>query len=153
MTIDKSPIKEYRKLDNVRSNWDNMYQIIGEYVSQMKMNFTSTHEQGTFLIADVYDSAASFAAQNSASALLGMLWPGSASKSIEIIPPDDMKMTTELSSFFGRMNQRTIAALDDPAARLMLALDEYMLDQIIFGTSGVGVDRGKKSKLVFLPYG
>ncbi len=136
-----------------RANWDIMYQIVGEFCSQMKHNFTTTQESGTFLTEEIYDSTGIFAAQNAASALLGMLWPSTAKQAIEFIPPDDLEISTELATFYERMTTRTVRAMDDPNANLMLSLDEYMLDQIIFGTSGVGVERGDQSKLLFSPYG
>jgi len=145
--------QEFKDLKDDRQIWDNMYQIIGEYVSQVKQNFTSEPSPGQFMIGEIFDSTATFAAQNSASALLGALWPGTARRSIEITPPDDLPMTTELAEFYSKMTQRTVAAMDDPHANLMLTLDEYMLDQLIFGTSGIGVEKGDKSKLIYKPYG
>lgn len=150
-------VKQYKDqfdtLKSERSNWDTMYQVIGEFVSQIKQNFTTTPQNGEFLIGDIYDSTGTFAAHNSASALLGMLWPSTAKQVLEISPPDDIVLDTELAKFYERMTERTARALDDPAANLSLSLDEYMLDQVIFGTSGVGVERGDTSKLLFKPYG
>lgn len=149
----KDQIQEFDVLKRDRSNWDNLYQVLGKYVSLIKQNFNSTQQSGEFLVEDVYDATGAFAAQNSASALLGMLWPGTAKQAIELMPPRNMEMTTELDEFFSDMTSRLIAAMDDPNAGLALALDEYMLDQVIFGTSGVGVEAGKKSLLQFKPYG
>ena len=153
MTTAKQYKQEFKDLQSDRSTWNNMFQIVGEYVSQIKQNFNADHQPGDFLIDDVYDSKGTFAAQNSASALLGMLWPGTARKAIEIEPPDDMAMTTKLAAFYSMMTSRTVQAFDDPKAQLMLSLDEYMLDQIIFGTSGVGAEKGYESKLLFRPHG
>lgn len=145
--------REFSELQQDRATWNNTYQVLGEYVSQFKQNFNAEPTPGQFLIDEIYDSTGTFAAHNAASALLGMIWPGTARKSIEITPPDDLPLTTELAMFYNKMTQRTVAAMDDPAANLTLSLDEYMLDQIIFGTSGVGVEKGYKSKLLFKPYG
>lgn len=145
--------QEFKDLCTDRSTWNNMFQIVGEYVSQAKQNFNAEQQPGDFLTDNIYDSKGTFAAQNSASALLGMLWPGSARKAIAIAPPDDMPMSTQLAAFYSMMTERTILAFDDPKAQLMLSLDEYMLDQLIFGTSGVGVETGYESKLLFRPYG
>lgn len=145
--------KEFDTVKAKRSNWNQMYQILGEYVHQMKQNFQGQPASGEFLTSEIYDASGAFAASNSASALLGMLWPGSASQAFELTQPDDLELTTELAQFYERMNNRTHRAFDDPKANLSLALDEYMLDQIVFGTSGVGVDAGTDSKLLFKPYG
>ena len=145
--------EEFDILKSERRTWDSLYQVLGKYISLIKQNFETTQTPGEFLIDDVYDSTGMFSAQNAASALLGMLWPGTAKQAIEIIPPKSLKMTTELAKFYENMTTRAIAAMDDPRANLSMALDEYMLDQMIFGTSGVGVERGTSSKLLFRPYG
>jgi hypothetical protein len=145
---------DFESLRNDRKNWDEMYQVVGEYVSQIKQNFQECPQPGEFLVGDIFDSTGPFAAHTAASALLGMLWPGSAKMSIEIIPPDDMEdIDTELNEFYERMTARATRAMDDPRANLALAFDEYMLDQIIFGTSGVGVEAGDESLLLYKPYG
>lgn len=152
--MDAKDIKStFDVLRRERKTWDSLYQILGKYVSLIKQNFEQTQQAGEFLVEDIYDATGAFAAQTSASALLGMLWPGTAKQAIELMPPRNMEMTTELDNFYADMTARTIAAMDDPNAGLALALDEYMLDQVIFGTSGVGVERGSKSKLMFKPYG
>lgn len=149
--------KHYKELfDNLkseRSNFDTMFQVCGEFVSQVKQNFTSQPSPGEFLISELYDSTAMFAAVNAASALLGMLWPVTAKQSIELTPPEDLKINSDLSIFYDMMNKKTCKAMDDSNANLALSLDEYMLDQVIFGTSGIGVERGDKSKLLFKAYG
>lgn len=135
-----------------RSNWNVMYQILGEYISQMKQDFEGQPSRGEFLTDQIYDSTGTFAAYNSASALLGMLWPGTAKQALEISPPDDMEESTELANFYEMMTKKLTKAMDDPNANLALSLDEYMLDQMIFATSGVGVDKGDESKLLYKSY-
>jgi hypothetical protein len=144
---------EFDALKADRSNWNTIWQVLGEYVSLIKQNFETEPAKGEFLVREVFDSTGAFAAHNSASALLGMLWPSTAKQAIEFQPPDDLEMSTELAEFFQRMTDRTARAMDDPRAGLSLALDEYMLDEIIFGTAGVGVDKGDESKLLYKPYG
>jgi len=145
---------EFDRLKQERQQWLPLWQVLGEYVSLVKQNFQNTPSAGEFLIKEIYDSTGVFAAQSCASALLGMLWPGSAKQTLEIVAPDDIKRSsTELAEFFERMTDRTCAALDAPDANLMLVLDEYMLDQIIFGTAGVGVEGNDKGELLFRPYG
>ena len=145
--------KEFDALRSDRRAWDSMFQLLGKYISLIKQNFEVTQQAGDFLLDDVYDATGTFAAHNSASALIGMLWPGTAKQAIEIVPPRDMTITTELQEFYTEMTHKVIAAMDDPRANLALSLDEYMLDQMIFGTSGVGVEKGYASKLLYRPYG
>lgn len=152
--MDVKEIKQnFELLKRERQTWDSLYQILGKYISLIKQNFEQTEQAGAFLLDDVYDATGAFAAHNSASALIGMLWPGTAKQAIEIVPPRDLEMTTELQEFYTNMTSKTVEAMDDPRANLALSLDEYMLDQMIFGTSGVGVERGTSSKLLYRPYG
>lgn len=149
----KKTIEYFNTLKNDRSTWDRMFQLLGKYVSLIKQNFEVTHTPGEFLLDDVYDATGMFAATNSASALLGMLWPGTAKQAIEISPPRGLKLDSELKEFYERMTERSIMAMDDPKAGLSLSLAQYMLDQMIFGTSGVGVEKGVDSKLLYKSYG
>ncbi len=144
---------EFDTLSRERSNWNRMWQVCGEYISQIKQNFEAQPADGEFLTKEVFDATGVFAAYSASSAVLGMLWPGSAKQSIEIKPPDDVEISSELSEFYQRMTDRTVRAMDDPRANLSLALDEYMIDQMIFGTSGIGVDNGDESLLLYKPYG
>lgn len=151
-------IKEaFDRAKSERSNWDTMYQILGEFISQVKQNFQGQPSNGEFLTDEVFDSTGTFAAQNSASAMLGSLWPGTAKQALEIKAPDDLEESTELAQFYEMVTRKLTVAMDDPRANLSLALDEYMLDEIIFGTAGVGVELGNEldgeAKLLYKPYG
>lgn len=149
----KQILSEFKTLQAEKANWNTMFQIVGEYISQIKQNFETQQQAGDFLVGDIFDSTGTFAAQASASALLGYLWPGTARQAIEIAEPEDLELDSETAAFYERMTDRLVAAMDDPDANLAMSLDEYMLDQIIFGTSGVGVEHGDTSKLLFKAYG
>ncbi len=151
----KRLLEQFTVIQSERTVWNNHYQILGEYIHQNKQNFETTQTPGEFLSEDIYDSTGTFAAQSSSSSLLGMLWPGSAKHSVEIVAPEDMQedLSEELATFYKDMTDKAVRAMDDPRANLSLALDEYMLDQVVFGTSGVGVEKGEDSKLLFTPYG
>jgi len=128
------------KLAQGLSNWNQMWQVLGEFITQTKTNFEETLTPGEFLNEDIFDSTATFAAGNAASAILGLLWPSTAKKSIKIEAPDDLENPTdeEIKWYQDVATKRLVRSMDDPKANLALALDEYMLDEIIFGTSGVG---------------
>jgi len=122
------------------SNWNQIWQILGEFITQTKQNFEETLTPGEFLNEDIFDSTSTFAAMNASSAILGILWPSNAKKSIKIDPPDDLENPTEeeLKWYHETATKRLTRAMDDPKANLALSFDEYMLDQVIFGTAGVG---------------
>lgn len=136
-----------------RSSWDTMYQVLGEYISLVKQNFEGQPANGEFLIDDIFDSKAAYAAINSSSSLQGMLWTGTAKQSIFLHEPDGLKSNTELAQYYERITGVLVDAFDSPYANFALSFDEYMLDQMIFGTSGIGVEKGNKSLLKFKPYG
>lgn len=144
---------KFETMKTERSNFDVMYQVLGEYISLIKQNFQGQPAKGEFLTDRIYDATAVFAAQNAASSILGLLWPGTAKQAIELIKPDDMDESTDLDKFYEDLTNITVRAMDDPKANLVLALDEYMLDQLIFGTSGVGVEKGARSKLFYKSHG
>ena len=145
---------EYDRKLAARDNWHQIWQILGEYVSQVKQNYEITPQNGEFLQDDVYDSTGTFAANNCASALLGMLWPASAAQNIELSPPDDMDTdSTAVAEFYERMTKRLTTAMDSPSSNLSIALDEYMLDQVIIGTSGIGVEFDEDGQPYYTPYG
>ncbi len=152
--MDNKQIKQkFERLKSDRSNWNGQYQILGEYIAQIQQNFEGSPTQGQFINSDIFDSTGTFAAHNAASALLGMLWPGTAKQSIEITAPDDLDSSKEIAAFYKKMTDGTTRAMDDPKANLSLALDEYMLDQMIYGTSGIGIEEGYESKLLYTPKG
>jgi hypothetical protein len=149
----KQIVHDFGRLKAERANFDTLYQTLGEYVHQIKQSFEDQHTPGEFLLGDLYDSTGPRAAQTSSSILLSMLWPGSATQSIEIVPPDDIdNISTELSDFYEYFNKRACERIDDPFAGIIMSLDEYMLDQIVFGTSGVGVELSD-GNLTYRAYG
>jgi hypothetical protein len=130
-----------------------MYQVLGEYIAKNRQNFTGQPSNGEFLVDRIFDTTGAAAAKISSSALLGMLWPGSAGNVFELAPvSDDDEINDEEKTFFIKLNRKVHAAFDDPRANLAASLDAYMYDQIVFGTSGIGTEDGEKSDLFFSPY-
>jgi len=134
-------IKHYKKVKQKRANWNQQFQAVGKWVSQVKQDFEGEHEEGDFLNEDIFDSTGTFAAHNASSALLGLLWPSKAEMSIDITVPSNLKdpIDEELKWFEEHVTPALVQEMDREDSGLSLALDEYMLDQYIFGTSGIGV--------------
>jgi hypothetical protein len=151
----KKLAKDFDRVKAKRSNFDSMYQVIGEYVAMTRQDFQGQPSNGEFLVDRIFDATGAFAATNAASSLLGMLWPGASANTFELAPPDndDDEKNEANEKFYEKLNKVTYQAFDDPRANLAEALDEYMNDQMIFGTSGVGVELGEDSSLYFTPYG
>jgi len=130
-------LARYGVLKAEKSNWLNMYQLLGEYVHYRKQNFTTTYSAGTFIVNDVYDSTAKRAANIMATMLVGMLLP-TGGKSFLFQPPEGLEITEEVKTFYDNATQITTNIMDDATAGLTVAMFEYMLDEVIFGTSGLG---------------
>lgn len=136
-----------------KANWNTIYQVIGEYIDLVKMNFTTTQAPGEFLLDRVFDSKGSFAASASSAAILGMVWPGTAEQAFKIDAPEEFNPNEEEKAFYERMGKMAYRRFDDPRAGLILAMDEAVSDLIKFGTVGLGVEKGDESSLLFKPYG
>lgn len=151
----KKLAKDFDRVKAKRSNFDNMYQVIGEYVAMNRQDFQGQPSNGEFLVDRIFDSTAAYAASTSASILLGMIWPGAAANTFELVEPEhnDDEESPEDDKFYEHLNKVVYQSFDDPRANLAETLEEYMNDQIIFGTSGIGVELGESSNLYFTPYG
>ena len=145
-------IRLFDELRTARATWDDHYQIIGEYVHGTSQEFTEQNEPGERLNEDRHTSAGVFASRSLASALIGMLWPNSA-QSMQLIPSRQVTDNEENKEYFNAVTSRMADDMDDPLANLAVSLDEYMLDNVSFGTSGIGVFSGKQSLLHYEPWG
>lgn len=129
-------INRLRQLRTRKEPWLPMFQIMGEFIHTRKQNFTNAQLPGDFLMREIFDSMGPKSAKTSASALLGMLWPANARK-IQLTKPLSLPDTFEIKTYYDDITDVLHRVLDDPKGRLMNALAEYMLDQVVFGTSGV----------------
>lgn len=134
-------LQEFEELNTAREVWEDHWQIVGELVHGTKQNFTEKNTPGERLNEDRHDSTAVFANRSLSSALIGMLWPSGA-RSMRLIPARGVSETQENKDYFDRVTEIMQDAMDDPLAGFAVALDEYMLDQGAFGTSGIGVFTG-----------
>lgn len=135
-------IKDYDLHKRRRQPWDTHWQVIGEYVYTRKADFTSSIAQGDFLNDEIFDSTAPHALEVATSALIGALWPNGA-RSMILEPTRDIdSYDEEVKEYFEFVTQAMGDAMDNPRAGLMTALEEYMTDQLAFGTSGVAALAG-----------
>lgn len=146
-------VKRYGKAKARKKRWLNLWQWIGEFIHMVKRDFTeNTYTEGEFMLDRIFDSTGPKANRKMASALLGMLWQGGA-KSIRINPSNYVPESDEVKEYFDFFNAQVNRALDDPLNGMALALEEYMVDQGAFGTSGVSCFDGDESSLVFNCWG
>jgi hypothetical protein len=143
--------KRYATLSKDKLLWAEHYQLLGEYVLLRKQEFTSSLQPGAFLTDKLFDSTAVRANQLMAASLLGALWPNAA-KSIQIKPPKGLRETEEIKKYFEAVSLKITEIMDNPRGGLAIALEEYMLDQGCFGTSGIGVFEGSGSSGVHVSF-
>jgi len=144
----KEALTRNKSLKQSKHVWNTHWQTIGEFFLTRKAIFTSKPEQGAFLENDLFDGTGPGALFKMASAMVGMLWPGGA-RSFVLKPIREIKETDEVKTYFEKVSERLADAMDDPRAGLQIAIDEYMIDQGAFGTSGISIMPGIRSHLSY----
>lgn len=137
-------IERYKAMKTEKYNWNVLYEKLGEYVFQRKKHFTSEPIPGEVLNEFVYDDTASNANHLLAASMLGALWPAGA-KSFRIGMPKGLEReldgdTEEVKRYYQFVTDTMADYMDNPKAGLRTALEEYMLDQGVFGISGIHVE-------------
>jgi hypothetical protein len=120
----------------IRDLWLPMYQLVGEYVLSRKQTFQTTVQPGEFLTQQLFSSVAPEAARTAASAILSNLWPNGA-RSVVLERPRYIPESGEVKRYYEEANENYTEILDNPRAGLATALDEFMLDQMVFGICGI----------------
>ena len=145
--VESGMIKQYKDrfkvMQTEKNPWNQHYQVIGEYVMTRKKSFTTDQSQGDFLNDELFDGTAPRAKTVMASVLLGMLWPN-GSRSFRLLPPFGLEEDTDAKTFCEDATKRLISVMDNPKSGLSVALGEYMIDQVCFGTSGVAITDSEK---------
>lgn len=131
-------LKRYERAKSTKDLWLPHYQELGRYFLTRKQSFQADHEEGAFLDGEIKTHYGQSSALISASAILGNLWPSGA-KSLRINPPKALRDKQNVKEFFQKVTEKMTDIMDDPKSNLGAAFAEYMLDIIIFGTSGVMV--------------
>lgn len=124
--------------------WNNHWQLVHEYFLQRKASFTTFQQPGAFLNSEIWTAIPAKAAETASSALLGLVWPDSYSFKLE--PFGDLEEDEEVREWFEEnVTKQLQADMDDPAAGLALALDEFMIDFLVSGTPAIHAEEGDQS--------
>ncbi len=145
-------LQRHKDLLTKKQRWLSLWQLVGEFVHSIKQSFTVNLMPGDFLNRDLFDSTGRKSNRKASAALLGMLWHNGG-KTIRLQPPSSLPRSKDITEFYNEITKRTAKAIDDPRAGMSLSLEEYMNDQGALGTSGVGVDAGLDSDLLYMSYG
>lgn len=135
------------QLQQEKQPWNVHWQLVHEYILQRKATFTTQETPGAFIHSDVWSSVASKAAETASSALIGLMWPDANSFKLE--PFGEYEDNEELQDFFEDATETLQAAMDDPAAGLALAMDEFFLDAMVSGSPAIHTEEGDVSDLRF----
>lgn len=138
--------QKLRALEAIKEPWLPHYQLLGEYINNRKQNFTEVNEPGAFLTRELFDNTAEKAADTSSSSIMGALWP-SAAQSMELIPARGLSDTEENREYLRFVTEEAISVMDDADSGLAVALSEIGFDDVVFGTTGLGIFKNEKGPL------
>lgn len=122
-----------------------LYQLIAEYADPTKANFNGQTLDGESYNDHLFDTTATKAGAIAASAMIGLLWPNGGNSVILEPEHPELEDDKDAQDWFDFVNKRLRLHLDDPRANLDNTLDEYMLENLHFGTSGIMLDEGNKA--------
>jgi hypothetical protein len=135
-------LRRHKELKAEKEPWNIHYQRLAETFLTRKQFFTTTIAPGEFLYDDVFDNTGEHAAMQAASVFLSMLWPDS-SRTFSIRPVEELKDVPGVEEYFRFVNRQMHRFMDKPRAGLLVALQEFEIDQQVFGTSGIGAFDGE----------
>lgn len=149
MTVDIGlALETNQRLNTEKSQWKLHWQLVHEFFLQRKADFTTSRQDGAFINSDIWTAMPAKAAETCASALLGLVWPDN--RSFEVVPfGEEIKDDEEVKAWFKYCTSQMQNDMDDPAAGLALALDEFMLDYVVSGTPALHTEEGDKSTYRF----
>lgn len=132
-------------LEKRKEPWLQQYQLLGEFINNRKQNFLEINQPGAFLTRELFDNTAAHSAETAASSFLGALWP-SAAQSMELIPARGVEDNEENREYLRFVTEECVSVMDDSRSGLTVALTELALDDVVFGTVGLGVFKNTKPK-------
>jgi hypothetical protein len=125
-----------QQLQSRKDPWNPLFQRLAEVFLNRKADFTSSIAPGDFLYKNTFDNTGEIAAMQAASVYMSMLWPDS-SRTFVLRPVDEFKDAPGVEEHFRYATKQVQRYMDAPRAGLLPALQEFEIDQQVFGTSGV----------------
>lgn len=137
----------FSTMKSIRSTFESIWSDVDRFIYGFEGNYDSNPVTGQKRYNYVYDQTASKAQEDATNALVGLLWQ-QGGRSIRLTPADGLD-DSESIEFFKEASRKFVRVLDDPKAKLVNVLAEYMDDALARGGSSVGVYRGNESSLMF----
>jgi len=133
-----------------RSNFETLWQQCASYLLPRKSDIIETKSKGQNQMARVFESSPIADAQELSILLHGILTnPTSKWFGIETVDPD-LNAKTNVSKWLSEARDIMFSKMYHPKARLTEALQEWYLDQVVFGAAGLQTDAAKDSDLVYM---
>ncbi|MDE2019178.1 MAG: hypothetical protein KGJ13_02395 [Patescibacteria group bacterium] len=136
-------LDRFHTLEREKQPWLLHFQALAQIFLTREMDFTRMMIPGEFLQAYVYDNTGQFSAALCASIILSMMWPD-AGRTFRVKPVKRLKGLAGVDEFFRYVTEDLHSVMDNPRAGLQVALMEWALDWVIFGTSGLATLDGPK---------
>jgi len=148
----RNTLARLKQLKNKKEPWLDQYQLLGEFIHMRKQEFQSQHQAGEFLTREIFNATGPQAAETAASTLIALLWPSSGNR-FKMNPPFELEGTKEEKEYYEFGTRTILRVMDDPKAGFGIATDEYMLDQVVFGTSGTESVKDQVTKVRYTAWG
>jgi len=138
-------IKAFQQAKSERTNWDNHWQDVADYVLPTR-EFTTKKTKGTERRNRIYNTTAPEAAVQLAAALEGMLF-NTGIRWFELTTEDEtVNNLHEVKEWLYDSTNRMLAYFDNTSSRFSLSAHEVALDLVTFGT---GITLAQESKGIF----
>lgn len=133
-----------------RGNFEALWQECGRYLLPRKSDIIESKSKGQNQLAYVFETSPIADAQELSILLHGILTnPTSKWFNIETEDPD-LNTKDAVSRWLSESRDKMISKMYHPKARLTEALQEWYLDQVVFGAGGLQTDTSKDSDLVYM---
>tara|TARA_Y100000310_G_C20692379_1_gene823185 strand:+ start:304 stop:1926 length:1623 start_codon:yes stop_codon:yes gene_type:complete len=127
-------IKSFNKAKDNRSNWDNHWQDVADYVLPTRNFYTKTTTNGARRRGKIYNTTAPEAAVQLAAALEGMLF-NTGIRWFELTTDNEkINKLHEVREWMYDSTNRMLAYFDNPATGFSVSAHEKALDLVSFGT-------------------
>lgn len=138
----------YQQLCIRRDGWRNVFWLLSKYLLMRPVWFGDTGipwNMPRLSVVNVSDDTSVDAAYGCAMALGGALWPNTAesfSVKLRALPESMSNMVTALSSedvneYLQEVTKKVHHAVDQPKAGWLMAWGEHLVEQVVYGTSGI----------------
>lgn len=143
--------QRFKVLKNNKQSLRSLYSLISEYVYNRKYDGHDIPNSGIFADEDIYDNTAQRANGIMANVMVNNIWPNGP-RTFSLGRTWDTPDTEDVKEYFSYVNQQMYSVMDNTKAGLQTALDEYMLDQGAFATSGIYVKEKEDDNAVPVRY-